>query len=116
VSLFDRPTEYGTFVSLCFTRLSAAVFEFLRILWFSRFRPEVVSGARERGKPEVTSPFDFSTPLCTSDLLTSFVYHFSFKSYSTFSFRLEVPIGAEIFGVLGNSRPLNACVHQRECR
>jgi hypothetical protein len=63
VSLFDRPTEYGTFESLCFTRLSAAVFEFLRVLWFSRFRPEVVSGVRGRGKPEVTSPFDFSTSL-----------------------------------------------------
>jgi hypothetical protein len=46
VSLFDRPTEDGNFVSLCFTRLSAAVFEFLRVLWFSRFRPQVVSGAR----------------------------------------------------------------------
>jgi hypothetical protein len=34
------------FVSLCFTRLSDAVSEFLRVLWFSRFRPEVVSGAR----------------------------------------------------------------------
>jgi hypothetical protein len=63
ISLFDRPTEDGTFVSSCFTRLSAAVFEFLRVLWFSRFRPEVVSGARGRGKPEVTSPFDSSTPL-----------------------------------------------------
>jgi hypothetical protein len=45
--------------------------------------------------------------------LTSFVYLFPFKSYSTFSFRLEIPIGAEILGVFGNSRPLNACVHQR---
>jgi hypothetical protein len=49
-------------VSLRFTRLSSAVREFLRVLWFSRFRPEVVSGTRGRGKPEVTSPFDFSTP------------------------------------------------------
>ena len=63
VSLIDRPTEDGTFVSLCFTRLSAAIFEFLRVLWFSRFRPEVVSGARGRGKPEMTSPFDSPTPL-----------------------------------------------------
>jgi hypothetical protein len=63
VSLFDRPTEDGTFVSLCFTRLYAAVFEFLRVLWLSRFRPEVVLGTRGRGKPEVTSPFDSSTPL-----------------------------------------------------
>jgi hypothetical protein len=29
----------------------------------SRFRPEVVSGTSWRGKPEVTSPFDLSTPL-----------------------------------------------------
>jgi hypothetical protein len=63
VSLFDRRTEGGTFVSLCFTRLFAAVFEFFRVLWFSRFRPEVVSGTRGRGKPKVTSPFDSSTPL-----------------------------------------------------
>jgi hypothetical protein len=63
VSLFDRPTEDGTFVSLCFTRLSAAVFEFLRVLWFPRFRRGVVSGARGLGKPEVTSPFDSFTPL-----------------------------------------------------
>jgi hypothetical protein len=101
-------------VSLCFTRLSAAVFELLRVLWFSRFRPEVVSGTRGRGKPEVTSPFDSSTPLCISGLLTSFVYLFPFKSYSTFSFRLEIPRGAEISGVFGKSRPLNACVHQRD--
>jgi hypothetical protein len=45
------------------TRLSAAVFEFLRVLLFARFRPEVVSGASGRGKPEVTSPVDSSTPL-----------------------------------------------------
>jgi hypothetical protein len=38
--------------------LSAAGSEFLRVLWFSRFRPEVVSGTRWRGKPEGTSPFD----------------------------------------------------------
>jgi hypothetical protein len=63
VSLFDRPTEDGTFVSLCFTRLSAAIFEFLKVLLFSIFRPEVVSGTRGRDKPEVTSPFDSSTPL-----------------------------------------------------
>jgi hypothetical protein len=30
--------------------------------------------------------------------LTSFVYLFPFKSYSAFSFRLEIPIGAEILG------------------
>jgi hypothetical protein len=47
---------------ICFTRLSAAVSEFLRLLLFSRFRPEVVSGARGRGKMEVTSQFDSSTP------------------------------------------------------
>jgi hypothetical protein len=57
---------------------------------------------------------------CISGLLTSFVYVFPFKSYSTFSFGLEIPIGAEIFffffwgGGFGNSRPLNACVHQRD--
>jgi hypothetical protein len=62
VSLFDRLTEDGTFVYICFTRLSAAVFVFLSVLWFSRFRPEVVSGVRGRGNPEVTSPFDSSTP------------------------------------------------------
>jgi hypothetical protein len=63
LSLFDRPTEYGTFMSSCSTRLSAAVSEFLRVLWFSRFRTEVVLGARGRGTPEVTSPFDSSTAL-----------------------------------------------------
>jgi hypothetical protein len=31
-----------------------------------------------------------------SGLLTSCVCLFPFKSYSTFSFRLEIPIGAEI--------------------
>jgi hypothetical protein len=30
ISLIDRPTEDGTFVSLCFTRLPAAVFEFFK--------------------------------------------------------------------------------------
>jgi hypothetical protein len=98
VSLFDRPTEYGTFVSSCFTHLSAAVSEFLRVLWFSRFRPEVVSGTRGRGKPEVTSPLDSSTSLCISGLLTSGVYLFLFKSYSTFSFRLDITIAVEILG------------------
>jgi hypothetical protein len=101
-------------VSLCFTRLSAAVCEFLRVLWFSRFRPEVVSGNRGRGKPEV-SHHSISRPhFCINGLLTSFVYLFPFKSYSTFSFRLEIPIGAEILVFFGNSRPLNACVHQRD--
>jgi hypothetical protein len=93
-------------MSLCFTRLSATVCEFLSVLWFSRFRPEVVSGTRGRGKPEVTSPFDSSTHFCISGLLTFFVYLFPFKSYSTFSFRLEIPIGAEILGVLGILDPL----------
>jgi hypothetical protein len=39
-------------------------------------------------------------------LSTSFVYLFPFKSYSTFSFWLEIPIGAEILGVLGFLDPL----------
>jgi hypothetical protein len=39
---------------------------------------------------------------------------FPLKSYSTFSFRLEIPTGAEIVVFFGNSRPLSACVHQRE--
>jgi hypothetical protein len=63
VSLFVRPTDYGIFLYLCFTRLSAAVCDFLRVLWISKFRPQVVSGAMGRGKPEVTSPFDSTTPL-----------------------------------------------------
>jgi hypothetical protein len=51
------------FMSQGFTRLSGAVCEFLRVSWFSRFRPKVVSSIRGRGKPEVTSPFDSETPL-----------------------------------------------------
>jgi hypothetical protein len=54
VSLFDRRTEDGTFVSLCFTRLSATVCEFFSVLWFSRFRP-VVSGVHQRD-PEKARP------------------------------------------------------------
>jgi hypothetical protein len=88
------------FVSLYFIRLSAAVCEFLRVLWFSRFRPEVVSGTRGRGEPEVTSPFDYSTPLLYEWSVDIFCL-FSFRSYSTFSFRLQIPIGAENLGVWG---------------
>jgi hypothetical protein len=51
---------------------------------------------------------------CISGLLTSCIYLFPFKSYSTFSLRLEIPIGAELLGGFGNSRPLNVCVHQRD--
>jgi hypothetical protein len=102
------------FVSLCFTRLSDAVSEFLRVLSFLRFRPAVVSGDSGRGKPKVTSPFDSLSPLFISCLLTSFVCRFPFKSYSTFSFRLEIPIGAEILAGFWNSRPLNVCIRQRD--
>jgi hypothetical protein len=51
------------FLSPCFASLTATVCEFLSVLWFSRFQPEVVSGIRGYGKPEVASTFDFSTPL-----------------------------------------------------
>jgi hypothetical protein len=34
---FDRPILDGCFMSLCRTRLSATVCEFLRVLWFSKF-------------------------------------------------------------------------------
>jgi hypothetical protein len=107
VSQFDRPTEDGTFVSLCFTRLSAAVCEFLRVLWFSRFLPEVVSGtggvaSRKWRHHSISRPH-----FCISGLLTSFVYLFPFKSYSTFSFRLEISIRRRNFGrVLGFLDPL----------
>jgi hypothetical protein len=59
-------------------------------------------GHKGRGKSAVTSPFNSSTPLLySSGLLTSFVYLFPFRSYSTFSFRLEIPIGAEILEGFG---------------
>jgi hypothetical protein len=45
----------------------------------------------------VASPARYPVDHCAS-LLTSFVYLFPFKSYSTFSSRLEIPIGAEILG------------------
>jgi hypothetical protein len=67
-----------------------------------------------RGRPEVTSPFDFSTPLLYKWSVDIFCHLFPFKSYSTFSFWLEIAIGAEILGFLGDSRPLNACAHQRD--
>jgi hypothetical protein len=51
---------------------------------------------------------------CIRGLFTSCVYLFSFKSYSTFSFGLEIPRGAEISEVFGISRPLSACVHQQD--
>jgi hypothetical protein len=89
-------------------------FRFFEGLWFCRFRPEVVSSAWGCGKPELTSPFDLSTQFCISGLLTCLVYLFPFKGYSTFLFWLEIPIGAEILGVLGNCRLLSACVHRRD--
>jgi hypothetical protein len=101
-------------VSVCFTRLPASVREFLRVLWFSRFRPEVVSGARGRGKPKWRHRSIPRPHFCITGLLTSRVYLFPFKSFSTFSFWLEISIGAEILGFFSNSRPLNACVHQRD--
>jgi hypothetical protein len=55
-------------------------------------------GHKGRGKPEVTSPFDPRPHFCISSLLTSFVYLFPFKGYSTFSFRLEIPIGVKFLG------------------
>jgi hypothetical protein len=62
----------------------------------------------------VTSPFDSSTPLLFQWSVDIFVYLFPFKSYSTISLRLEIPIKAEISGGCGISRPINACVHQRD--
>jgi hypothetical protein len=58
VSLLDRPTAD---VFLCPYVLPVYLLpfpSFLKVLWFWRFRPAVVSDARGRGKPEVTSPFD----------------------------------------------------------
>jgi hypothetical protein len=46
--------------------------------------------------------------------LTSCVYLFPFKSYSTFSFRLEIALEAEILGGFGKSRPLSGYIHQRD--
>jgi hypothetical protein len=54
----------------------------------------------------VTSPFDSSTPLLYKWSVDIFVYLFPFKSYSRFSFWLEIAIGAEILGVLGILDPL----------
>jgi hypothetical protein len=59
------------------------------------------------------SPFDSSTTLLYKWSVDFFVYLFPFKSYSTFSFWLEIAVRAEILGFLfGDSRPLNACAHQ----
>jgi hypothetical protein len=99
VSLFDRPTEDGFFVSLIVFHPSICcrwrVFEGFVIFQISTGS---CFGHQGRGKPEVTSPFDSSTPLSYSGLLTSFAYLFPFKSYSTFSLRLEIPIGLKFWG------------------
>jgi hypothetical protein len=47
-------------------------------------------------------------------MLTFFVNLFPSKSYSTFSFWLEIALRAENLGVWGDSRPLSACSHQRD--
>jgi hypothetical protein len=74
---------------------------------------EKVSVARRRGRPEVTSLLDSSSLLCINGLLTVFVYLFPFKSYSNYSFWLEIATGAEILGFWVDSRHLNACSQQR---
>jgi hypothetical protein len=63
VPLYDRLTRNGYFMSSCCTCLSATVCEVFRVLWFSHFRPEVVSVTRGRGRPKATLPFDSSIPL-----------------------------------------------------
>jgi hypothetical protein len=63
VSQFVRLITGYSSVSFCCTRLSATVRNFLRVLWLSSFRSEVVSLLRGRGRPEMTSPFDSSTPI-----------------------------------------------------
>jgi hypothetical protein len=49
-----------------------------------------ISAARERARPEMTSPFDSLTPICHSWPLEFFVYLSPFKSYSTFRLPLKV--------------------------
>jgi hypothetical protein len=102
-------------VSSCFTRLSAAVSEFLRVLWFSRFQPEVVSGTKGHDKLEVMSSFDSSTPLllfCVSGLLTSFVF-FRSKVIQRFRLDLKFPLGLKFWGFWGILDPLaHACINE----
>jgi hypothetical protein len=70
--------------------------------------PEILPASRKLRHHSISRPH-----FCINGLLTSCVCLFPFKSYSTFSFRLEIPLGAEIFGGFGDCRPLNVCVHQR---
>jgi hypothetical protein len=64
MTMIDRPTEDGFFcVLICCTR-SAAVCEFLSVLYMVfRISTGSVLSTRGRGKPGVTSQFDSSTSL-----------------------------------------------------
>jgi hypothetical protein len=66
--------------------------QFLRVLWFSIFRPEVISST---GKPEVTSPFDSSTHVYLSGLLTSFVYPFRSKVIQHYRLGFKFPLAVK---------------------
>jgi hypothetical protein len=64
----------------------------------SKVRPEFVSVTRGRDRPEVTSTFDFSIHFLFKWSVNIFVYVYPFKTCSTFSFWLEIVLGAEILG------------------
>jgi hypothetical protein len=64
----------------------------------------------------VTSQFDSSTPLLYQWSVDILCLSISFRSKVIQHFRLglNIPYGNEILRVLGNPRPLSACVHQRD--
>jgi hypothetical protein len=59
----------------------------------------VNSAASWRPRPEVTSPFDPTTPIPISGPLKNFVYLHLFKNYyHILIFGWEIPVGSRIFG------------------
>jgi hypothetical protein len=98
VSLFDRPTEDGflcPYVLPVYLLPFASFWGFCGFPDFDRKWFRALGGVASRKWRHRSIP---RPHFCISGLLTSFVYLFPFKSYSTFSFRLEIPIGAEILG------------------
>jgi hypothetical protein len=93
-------------VSPCRTRLSGTVCEFFRVFVVSRFRPKVASATRGRGRLEVTSPFDASTPLMHKWSVYSFCLSLSVhKLFNIFVLARNSHRGRN-FGVLGVLNPL----------
>jgi hypothetical protein len=54
---------------------------------------KTISAARGRVRPEVKSPFDFSTPIWYTSVLDFSGYLLPVKSYSTFRFACKMPFG-----------------------